>query len=168
MKRFITIISILLVYHTLSFGNILVDSPQEDEDHHHHHSNWEAGVAVGGVYLINESGFAPGLHMHLLRRLPKWERVSLGLGLESVFDEHTHFNTAIVAKYDLWKGLSVVLSPGLLFLKHETEWDADFSTHFEMLYEFQVGKIHLGPVIEYSYSKHDKHLMLGLHLGIGF
>ncbi|PKP39364.1 MAG: hypothetical protein CVT98_02060, partial [Bacteroidetes bacterium HGW-Bacteroidetes-15] len=142
-------IALLLFSQMYLFANGLVVSPQEDHHHHdhHHNSSWELGVAAGGVYLVNEQEYAMGLHLHLLKRIPKLERLSLGLGFETVFDEHTHFNTAIVAKYDVWKGLSFVLSPGLLFLKHESAWETDFSTHFEMLYEFQLGKVHLGPVI---------------------
>ena len=100
--------------------------------------------------------------------LPIYERFSLGLGFETVIDEHKHFNSALVFKYDVWKGLSAIVSPGILFLKSNNEWDRKFSVHYELLYEFKLKGLHLGPVFDYSYSRNDQHLMLGLHLGFSF
>jgi hypothetical protein len=172
MKRVI-IVFLLLAFYYASSANTPKDLTfSEDHKHahsdHHHHSDWELGVAFGAVYLFEEKEIAPGLHLHLLKRSAHFKRFSFGVGLESVFDEHTHFNAALVGKFDLFKNFSAIVSPGILFLKHHDTWNTSFSSHFELLYEFQLGKVHLGPVLEYSYSKSDNHLMLGLHVGYSF
>jgi hypothetical protein len=166
MKRLVIVFILLGIFSSSNAVNAKDDD--HTNKHNHHHSEWELGVALGGVYLISEKEIAPGIHLHILRRLPKFERFSIGFGLESVFDEHTHFNAAIVGKVDLFKNFSAIVSPGILFLKESNGWSKHFSSHFELLYEFQVGKIHLGPVLEYSYSKYDKHIMLGVHVGYSF
>ena len=164
MRRVILLIILLVIIASPGFS-----SPNGNKHNHHHgHGRWELGVALGGVYLLNEDEFALGMHFHVLRRLDGLQRLNIGLGFETVFDEHTHFNSSIVFKYDIWKGLSGLVSPGVLLLKHDNSWERHFSTHFEILYEFQVGHFHIGPVLEYSYAKNDNHVMLGLHLGYSF
>lgn len=44
----------------------------------------------------------------------------------------------------------------------------NFALHLEASYEFEIGDLHIGPVIEYAYDTEDQHLSLGLHVGIGF
>lgn len=169
MKFYIAILFFLLSPF-LSVSNNQIANPRsyDEHSHDHAHAEWEVALASGGILLLAEEEFALGLHLHLLRRIPRWERLSLGLGVETILDEHTHLNSAIVAKVDLWKGLGLALSPGILFLKEGNGWEREFSSHFEVLYEFNVGNIHLGPVLGYSSSQHDSHIMLGLHLGLGF
>ena len=41
-------------------------------------------------------------------------------------------------------------------------------THFEVVYEFEIGELPIGPVAEYAWSPNDAHAMLGLHIGCGF
>ena len=40
--------------------------------------------------------------------------------------------------------------------------------HFEVVYEFEIGELHTGPVAEYAWSPNDAHAMIGLHIGFGF
>jgi len=42
------------------------------------------------------------------------------------------------------------------------------SLHVETGYEFNVGKVHLGPLVEYALSSGDQHIMVGLHIGYPF
>ena len=43
-----------------------------------------------------------------------------------------------------------------------------FALHLEASYEWEIGDVHLGPVVEYAYDEEDAHISLGLHIGIGF
>jgi uncharacterized protein YhjY with autotransporter beta-barrel domain len=44
----------------------------------------------------------------------------------------------------------------------------DFTTHFEVVYEFEIGELHTGPVAEYAWSPNVAHAMIWLHIGFGF
>ncbi len=51
-------------------------------DHHNHF-----GLATGPVYILNESEFAPGLHLHYMRLIEAGNgHFGVGLGLEAIFD----------------------------------------------------------------------------------
>lgn len=164
--RFIFLLFTLIILAFSGFSSSLSTSQNKHSDHGH--SEWELGAAFGAVYLLGEKEVASGLHLHLLRRLEFYEKLGIGLGFETVLDEHKHFSTGIVFKYEIWKGLNFLVSPGILFLKPHNEWEKQFSIHYELLYEFKVKGLHLGPVFDYSYSKNDQHLMLGLHVGYSF
>ncbi len=132
----------------------------------HHGSAWEVGFALGAVSLVLEDELAFGAHAHVTRSVPGWQRLRLGLGLESVLDEHGHLNAALVVNVHVIAGLSVSVAPGVLVLREDHGgWGTRFSSHFEALYDFDLGPLHVGPMLEYSYASVDQHLMLGLHMG---
>lgn len=162
--RILLFFFILLIPSSFSYASGIKTFQSDSEPHSHSH--WELGIATGSVLLLAEDHVALGMHIHILRKMHFWDKLSLGVGLETVLDKHTHFNSAFVGAVNVWQGLVVAVSPGVLFLKEDVGWEKDFSSHFELLYHFNLGKVHLGPTFEYSYSKHDKHLMLGIHLGI--
>ena len=138
----------------------------EPEGHEGH--AWEVGFALGAVSLILEDEVAFGAHAHVLRSVPGWERFRVGLGLESVLDEHGHLNAALVVNAHILAGLSVSVAPGVVVLKEaDGGWGVQFSSHFEALYEFDLGPVHAGPMLEYSYASVDQHMMLGPHVGFG-
>ena len=131
------------------------------EDEHLNHF----GVATGPVYVINESEVAPGIHLHYMRLLEFGNaHFGIGLGLEGIFDEHRHYATSINFSYLPIHALTFTIAPGIQFAP-ESE---DFTTHFEVVYEFEIGELHIGPVAEYAWSPNDAHAMLGLHIGLGF
>ncbi|MBN2348691.1 MAG: hypothetical protein JXJ22_07640 [Bacteroidales bacterium] len=163
MKKLLVIVTLALLFQIVKSQNNI-----QENSITHFHQNWEAGFALGIVPLMQEDKVSLGLHVHLLRQIEKFEQLRIGIGFENVLDEHTHINVASVLDYNIIGGLSVGLSPGILFLKENGIWGRAFSSHFELLYEFEIGKLHLGPVCEYSYSKLDQHIMLGMHFGLGF
>ena len=142
-------------------------SSEDHQDHHHEldHKN-HLGLALGPVYIINEEEFAPGAHLHYVRLInTKGEsQFGVGLGLEAIFDEHRHYSTSLNLSYLPFHNLTLTIAPGAQFGPETTE----FTTHFEVSYEFIFGEIHLGPVAEYAWAENDAHAMLGIHLGYGF
>ena len=149
----------------------------EEEDHSHDYSA-EIGFSLAYVYLEAEKESAPGLHLHFLKHLEGVEfldRLAIGLGFEGIFAEHKHYSVMGSLAYFPWRGLSVTLSPGILFAKHEeqdsggdAEWESQYVTHLEASYGFHFGEYEIGPVIGFADSEEDKHYMFGLHFGIGF
>ncbi len=133
------------------------------EDHIDHHNHF--GVATGPVYILNESEFAPGVHLHYMRLLEAGNaHFGIGLGVEAIFDEHRHYATSLNLSYLPIHALTLTVAPGIQFAPDSE----DFTTHFEAVYEFEIGKVHLGPVLEYAWAPNDAHAMLGLHIGFGF
>jgi hypothetical protein len=135
---------------------------------HAHGEHIELGVAIGAVYLMSENELAPGIHLHLLKPLHSLKRLNVGVGFETIIDDHKHFTVGVVGKYAVFNGLMVLLSPGITFVNEENSWERSFSSHLELLYEFSIGQIHIGPALGYSYSPKDQHAMLGVHLAYGF
>jgi len=76
------------------------DHEHDHEQKHYHHLNNEIGIAVGAVYIFHEEVFAPGLHLHYTRMLPgKMDAFGLGLGFETVLDEHKHYTGSIMFQW---------------------------------------------------------------------
>lgn len=136
--------------------------------HEHHHSQWEIGIALGVVPLLDEDELAPGIHLHFLHQVEAVNKLMVGFGFENVIDEHTHLTAGVVLNYNIYKGFFVAVSPGVLWVRHDEAWETAYVTHFELSYEFDLGQLHIGPIAEYSFSSLDKHVMAGIHLGFGF
>lgn len=166
MKNLIVMILMLPVCRIALSQNMNDDHNHTGEEYHIH--TWEAGLGVGAVFIPGEDNIAPGAHIHLMRSLPGLERLAIGPGVETVMDEHSHYNLAFGLTYAIYKGLSAGLAPGIEFAKEEDEWSNRFSMHFELAYGFPVGRFHIGPVAEYSFSGDEGHIMLGAHFGVGF
>lgn len=143
----------------------LSSAAQEEHEHHEHPAN-ELGVANSGVYFPGEEGASYGLHMHYLRALGH-SRFRLGAGFERIFDQHKHNTVGVVAGYAVAHGLTFLISPGATF-EDEDPSELLPALHVEMTYEWDLGPVHVGPVIEWAYDPEDTHVSLGLHLGIGF
>lgn len=163
MRLLITIISLLLVTTVIAQHN----HNHDDHTHLHEHGEWEIGAALGLVPLFDEGTIAPGVHLHLLQQNKLIDGLMVGIGFESVLDEHTHLNAGLVFNYNIYKGLFAGISPGILWINHDG-WESAFVSHFELSYEFEVGKLHIGPIVEYSLSSIDKHMLAGIHVGINF
>ncbi len=131
--------------------------------HIDYHSHF--GLATGPVYILNENAFALGLHLHYMRLINVGNtHFGIGLGLEAIYDEHRHYATSLNLSYLPIHELTITVAPGIQFAP-ESE---DFTTHFEAVYEFEIGKMHIGPVAEYAWAPNDAHVMFGLHLGFSF
>jgi hypothetical protein len=156
-----------LPFITLSFPVTAQDHDHEDDADHHVHHTWEIGGAVGAVYNIQEKHTAPGIHAHILKNFGEENQFGVGLGFETFLDEHQHLNFGIPLNYNTLKKFVFTVTPGVL-LKNETTWESNPSIHFETLYEFEFEHFHMGPMLELAFAPGDFHIMLGLHVGLGW
>lgn len=160
----------LLVFLISSLTLIGQHTDHEDhEDHkhahgHEHHNN-EIGLAIAPVYFVSEKSTALGLHLHYIRSLhhSKW---GLGVGYEKILDEHSHNILGGILSYRPISPLSFSLSPGINF--SNSFKNIEFAIHGEVAYEFEIGDLHLGPVLDLARDHDDFHISLGVHIGIGF
>ncbi len=140
----------------------------EDKRHHHQHHKNEISIAIGVVPLVAEDELAMGFHLHYIRGIGESNRWGLGIGLETIVDEHKHYTISGVIHCRVYKGLIVSTAPGLLILKGNSGYVYQYTQHLEMAYEFELGEFHLGPVIEIGFEMAGVHYMGGVHVGIDF
>ena len=161
--RLFQLSSKLLIFFLISFS---VKSYAQEEHHHHvHDHNFEFGLANSVVYFVNEKEIAYGLHFHLVKRIAH-SKFGFGLGYERIFDEHKHNTIGIVGAYNPIYNLHLAISPGVAFEGSGLEHPR-FAIHFESVYDWQIGEIHLGPLLEFAYDQEDYHISLGIHIGFG-
>ena len=139
-------------------------SPSEpDRNSNHRNSLFELGISTGAVRVIEGRHTTAGLHAHITRRINPILPFIIGLGYEFIIDEHSHHAFAVVLGYLPIEDLLVSISPGII----NNAGVIKFTSHVEITYGFDIAKnLHLGPLVEYAYSKQDNHITVGLHLGI--
>lgn len=141
---------------------------QHIQDEHEHRSN-EIGLGIGMVYLISDVDWAPGLHLHYSKGIGEKQKFSLGAAAEYVAGEHQHTALSISLEYELLPSLLLGYGPGVEFpISDSDDHGVHLGHHVELAYEFDFGLFHLGPMVEYGFSKEDQHLMTGLHGGYSF
>ena len=109
-----------------------------------------------------------GFHLHYIRGIGKNNRFGVGVGLETILDEHKHYTLSVVLQYRVYKGLILSIAPGLLMRKENSANVFQFAQHIEMAYEFELKEFHIGPVVELGIEKTGIHYMGGIHFGIDF
>lgn len=141
----------------------------------HHHSRNEIGISPGITYSPSHQNWGFGIHAHYFRTLSNHSPWSLGASVEQVYSHGSHWTVSAGAKYQLLDKLNIALMPGVTILKHSQEEEHEhgsktqFSMHIEVSYDLiHLKHFHLGPAIDYSWSKHDTHFMLGVHCAYGF
>ena len=163
MKQILTI----LIFFTITLFSITGYSQnKEHEGHNHHHKN-EISIAAGIVPIPAEDEIAAGIHLHYIKGIGESNKFGIGVGLETILDDHKHYTLSAVFQYRIYKGIIIAVAPGLL-LRKEEENVFEFAQHIEAGYEFEIGKIHIGPVMELGIEKTGIHYMGGIHFGIDF
>lgn len=151
------------------FG-LLLFSPYSFAYENHHQEEWELGLSVGYASLPDEDAEGTNVHLHVMKHLEGegYEYFSLGLGLEMIASEDTHYATMFTIAVHPTEDLTFSISPSLVWEKHdEEEWEHEYATHLELSYVFDVSEhFHIGPVIGYSKSSEAEHYTFGIHLGI--
>lgn len=140
-----------------------------EETEHKHEGTNHLGFGVGMSHLINENVWVPAVHLHYGKSLGEKQRFSIGAGLELLMDDHKHMGVVLAMAYKLAPVLTLGYGPGLGFtLAKEAEKDIHLGHHLKIAYEFDLDFIHLGPMVEYGFSKEDQHVMVGIHGGFSF
>lgn len=154
------------------------------ESHSHSHARNEVGISPGAVYSPSHEAWGFGLHAHYFRTLGAHSPWAVGGSLEGVWSHDNHYTVGAGVKYTMFDKLSLAVMPGITFFSsddhaHELFSDGDdehahgnrprFSLHVELVYDLIHWKqFHLGPAVDYSWSKHDSHFMFGIHCAYGF
>lgn len=136
------------------------------QEYEHDHKANEIGFGLGASLNIEERNWAPNLHIHYIRAFGEHHKYGLSAGFENIFDVHQHKSLTIGAHYNIFDLITFGLAPGISKSSNEENWE--YTIHFEAVSEFELGKIHLGPMAEYGIGQDHSHLTVGLHLGIGF
>ena len=164
MKQILTI----LIFFTITLFSITGYSQnKEHEGHNHHHKN-EISIAAGIVPIPAEDEIAAGIHLHYIKGIGESNNFGIGVGLETILDEHKHYTLSAVFKNRIYKGIIIAVAPGLLLRKEGTKNVFEFAQHIEAGYEFEIGKIHISPVVKLGIEKNGMHYMGSTHFGIDF
>ncbi|MGL5013236.1 MAG: hypothetical protein ACRC6V_02965 [Bacteroidales bacterium] len=149
----------------------------------HVHGQNEIGISFGPNYSTQHKEWRAGAHMHYFRGLTPHSRWKLGGGLEYIFGGGKHYNVSLGASYSPFRHFHVTLMPGVNFINeddhdhgeivmddHESDdLKVGFALHGEVVYDLVViGKFHLGPTIDFSWSKNHSHFMAGIHTAYSF
>lgn len=151
------------------------------QEYEHEHARNEIGISPGITYSPSHDEWGFGIHAHYFRTLSEHSPWALGGSLEYVASHGSHWTISAGPKYTLFDKLNLGVMPGVTFFKHNHEAGheeehnhehtnkAQFSMHFELSYDLIHTKhFHFGPAIDYSWTRHDNHLMLGIHCAYGF
>lgn len=150
--------------------NVVSAQHQHDDGHKHLHDDhkYHLGFGIAGSYLSIEQAVAPGFHIHFIRQLGTEKKWGVGLGFESIIEENIHSNFNVLGNWHPVDFLSLNAGPGMVFAKHEGETEILPAFHAEAVFEFNVGGIHLGPMLGFGIDSEETHFSLGVHVGFGF
>ena len=165
------ILAFIAVLNLILSPSVFAEEQQQHDQAHHGHdtSGLELGISTGYVHLDEEGEDALGLHLHLMKRLSDkgiGSRLAVGLGAETIFGVHEHHTAMLSFAAYPWRGLILSVAPGIEWAKHEGDWESEYATHIETAYVFEIGRYDIGPVVSYSTTDHDKHYMIGIHVGL--
>jgi hypothetical protein len=162
------LIFILIAF--LSFIVFNVSGQEHEEEHYHLHDQhkYHLGFGIAGAYLTSEQSLAPGFHLHFLRQLGEEQNWGLGLGYETIIEENLHNSINLLTNWHPFKFLSFNAGPGLTFGRHDEEMEFSPAFHTEVVFEFDLNKIHIGPMAGFGIDKEESHFSVGIHVGLGF
>ncbi len=138
------------------------DTSHIEKEHKHSHPLFEIGISSAAVRLIEEKEITIGFHTHFSTNISHRLPFTAGIGYEYILDEHQHHSIGVLIGWNPIHELNIFVSPGVTSNKGNFQ----FTSHVEASYAFEFGKIHIGPSVEYAYSRGDTHISAGIHLGI--
>ena len=159
----------------LMHGVICAQEPHHDHctEHDDHFHAQELGLSIAPVWFQGgeEPGAKMGLHAHYIKRLND-SPFGLGFGAEFILDEHKHQTYSAVGQWTPIPALHFVIAPGVALEEEETpdghEREMGWAVHLEVVREFGLGRLDIGPSLEYALDSHGVHFAAGLHVGIPF
>ena len=156
----------------VSLGVILSLTAFTQEEHSHEHSTDlhknHFGIGAAAAYLSTENVFAPGFHLHYIRQFGHEKQWGIGAGYEAILDEHIHNGVNLLLNYRPVHFISLNVGPGVVFGKHESEFEVQPAFHTEVVFEFDILGIHAGPMIGFGIDPEETHFSVGIHVGLGF
>lgn len=146
-------------------GQTPVEMEKLSEIEHHN----EVIVAVGVVRHMDNHQTLTSYHLHYVHAVGKKHQFGCGGALEAVADEKVHFTVCGMFQYKFHSGFLVGYMPGIIYKpSFEPKQVIGWAQHFEAAYNFKVGKMHLGPMLELGLEPHESHFTGGLHVGFEF
>jgi len=136
-----------------------------------------------GLGVIPNHDFALGFHAHYIKGIALDNKLGLGLGFETIIDEHTHnmYNLMCVYRFGskINGFISVAYGAGILMSSegdhddheddhddHEEDITSSFAQHLEIVYELNhKQRFCYGPVLDIGFEEEGMHYMIGFHIG---
>ena len=146
------------------------ESEEHCQEHGDHFHDKELGLSTAPVWFVgSDEPVALGLHAHFIKRLGE-APFGIGLGVEYIADEHQHQTYSVLGQWTPIPALHLVIAPGVALEQEEGEdgLEAGWACHFEVVREFEIGSLDVGPSLEYAIDAHGAHVAIGLHIGIPF
>lgn len=152
------------------FSSQLLAQNNHSHDHNHDHDphKYHMGLGLSAAKVLNEDIVAPALHLHFLRQFGHYHQFGLGLGYEAIASDDWHNSINLLFNYRPIQILSFLAGPGISFGKHDGHYDVLPAFQSEIIFEFNLLGLHVGPVIGFGFDNHDSHISAGIHIGFGF
>lgn len=173
MKKLITLI--LFIFPLISFSQ--ENHKKNDCGFACTHEN-EFAVGIG---VLPNHEMSIGFHAHYIKGIALDNKLGLGLGYETIFDDHTHDSYNLMCVYRFGSNLngffSVAYGAGILRSsenhdEHEDEHEdkeditSSFAQHIEIVYELNHRqRFCYGPVLDIGFDNNEVHYMIGFHIG---
>ncbi len=159
MKHFYGFIFFIL-FITMSFPVYAQHIHNESHDYH-------IGFGFSETKFTGEEGLKPGLHIHFIKSISTEGHWGVGLGYEGVKSESWHNGMNLLLNYRPVEFFSVNLGPGIVVEKVDGENEVKPALHVESVFEYDISKIHLGPMVGFGFDKEHTHFSFGIHIGFG-
>lgn len=120
------------------------------------------GVSGGWVYLSDDKTTAPGLQLEYEYRFMAADRsLHLASCVEYIFAEEQHIGLGLGIGFSIYRHWEIEVGPGVMF-----EGDDHFyCIHLATSYEWDLGAISMGPIVEIAHTGSHYHLLAGVKLG---
>jgi hypothetical protein len=150
----------------LSFSGFAQEGHQHDHSSDSHNNH--LGIGVAAAYLSTENVFAPGFHLHYIRQFGHEKQWGIGAGYEAILNENVHNGVNALFNYRPVHFFSLNAGPGVVFGKHESDFEIHPAFHTEAVVDFDVFGVHAGPMIGFGIDPEETHYSVGVHVGLGF
>ncbi len=134
---------------------------------HNESHDYHIGFGISETKFLGEDGLKPGLHLHFLKSISAEGRWGVGVGFEGVKSGKWHNGFNLLLNYRPVEFLSFNLGPGIVIEKVDRKNEVKPTVHLESVLEYDVSKIHLGPMVGFGIDKEHTHFSFGIHIGFG-
>jgi hypothetical protein len=134
-----------------------------------------------GIGVLPNHDFSVGFHAHYIKGIALDNKLGLGIGFETILEEHTHNSYNLMCVYRFGSNingfLSIAYGAGVLRSseesheehedeEHEEKITSSFAQHVEIVYELNHKRgFCYGPVLDIGFDNNEIHYMIGFHIG---